>query len=247
MEFRVYNYPAKEDTCTPYAPAPKPLAESISFDSNPDVIAVRAAMSILQIQRQKAIADMQALQKIKERAVANPTGFATALASGQIKTKTDSLFPILTLKDGDYGGAGNSDDDNGIDIDTTTIRPRGARLGDSTLSGANSAHFGTGNDKGKSPSNGTRWPEFPKPQNVVRTPPINWAQYAVVGESLDKLHADQIARPNEGIPAKVRPQGEVVPAESPGKKHDGLGVTAPYVPGRDKIEKPNGTRKVNKR
>jgi hypothetical protein len=246
MELRVYTHPNR-DTVTAYTPAPKPLTEPISFDSNPDVIAIRAAMSVLQIQRQKAIADMQALQQIKERAMANPTEFATALASGQIITKTDSLFPVLGPKGRDNVDAGDSDDDD--DGDGTTIFPEDARPRDSTLRASDMVQPGAGSDKGKSPSKKGKdtWPEFPKPQNVIRTPPINWAQYAVVGESLDKLHADQVARPNGGLPAKVGPNGEAVPLESPGKKYEALGVATPYVPGRDRIEKPGSTKKGSKR
>jgi hypothetical protein len=85
------------------------------------------------------------------------------------------------------------------------------------------------------------WPHLPKPQSVVRTPPINWAQYGIVGESLDKLHADQVARPIEGLPARIGSDGQATPVEG-GRRHEGLGVAAPYTPGRDKIEKPKKKR-----
>jgi len=39
------------------------------------------------------------------------------------------------------------------------------------------------------------FPAVPLPQDVVRCPPIEWAKYNIVGESLDKLHRDQQARP----------------------------------------------------
>ncbi len=42
--------------------------------------------------------------------------------------------------------------------------------------------------------------EIPGSQNVVRAPPINWAQYHIVGESLDKLHEEQRRRPANGEP-----------------------------------------------
>jgi hypothetical protein len=193
---------------------------------------------------------MQALQQIKERAMINPTEFATALASGKIKTETDVLFPVLRPKDPGISVAvdsdvGNSDDD---DSDTSGGRPMETHLRDGTLSTIDSDRSETGGCKGKiSSRESTLWPEFPRPQNVIRTPPINWAQYAVVGESLDKLHADQVTRPNEGSPAKVGPHGEAVPVESLGKKQLGLGVASPYMPGRDKIDKPSGTKKGHRR
>lgn len=91
------------------------------------------------------------------------------------------------------------------------------------------------------------WEPLPTPQTVVRTPPINWAQYGIVGESLDKIHADQLARPVEGAPARVGPDGQVVFQGGDGNRRQAeLGIAAPYTPGRDKIEKV-GTRKGGKR
>jgi len=93
----------------------------------------------------------------------------------------------------------------------------------------------------------TPWEPLPAPQTVVRAPPINWAQYGIVGESLDKIHADQLARPAEGAPARVGPNGQVVFQRGEGNRRQAdLGVAAPYAPGRDRIEK-MGTRKGGKR
>ena len=56
---------------------------------------------------------------------------------------------------------------------------------------------GTGKEKDGLES---RFPKLPEPQNVFRCPPVNWAKYHVVGESLDKLHEEQMKRPSEGEP-----------------------------------------------
>ena len=45
-----------------------------------------------------------------------------------------------------------------------------------------------------------RFEKIPKPQNVVRMPPINWAKYQIVGEPLDKMHEEQLYRPSYGRP-----------------------------------------------
>jgi hypothetical protein len=90
------------------------------------------------------------------------------------------------------------------------------------------------------------WPKLPTPQNVVRCPPINWNQYAVVGESLDKLHADQQARPTEGMPQRLGPDGSLSFGGDGQRRPADLGVAAPYQFGRDKIEKMS-TRKGGKR
>lgn len=86
------------------------------------------------------------------------------------------------------------------------------------------------------------WSKLPKPQTVVRCPPINWAQYGVVGESLDKLHAEQIAAPTLGAPVVLGPggtyefkAGDAQISSEPGRRIPG--IAAPYAPGKDKIEK----------
>merc|ERR1711977_636045 len=47
------------------------------------------------------------------------------------------------------------------------------------------------------PGESKSWEKLPKPQDVVRMPHINWDQYAVVGESLNKLHSEQLRNPPE--------------------------------------------------
>lgn len=63
------------------------------------------------------------------------------------------------------------------------------------------------------------FPAVPLPQDVVRCPPIEWAKYNIVGESLDKLHRDQQARP-----------GDVDSSQ-----RDSV-VAAPYNPFLDKLD-----------
>lgn len=95
-------------------------------------------------------------------------------------------------------------------------------------------------------NDGKKWPNLPVPQNVVRCPPINWNQYAVVGESLDKLHKDQQSRPTEGMPQRLGPDGQLSYGGDGQRRPADLGVAAPYNFGRDKIEKMS-TRKGGKR
>merc|ERR1711964_500873 len=81
------------------------------------------------------------------------------------------------------------------------------------------------------------WEKLPKPQDVVRMPHINWDQYAVVGESLNKLHSEQLRNPPEGSPQRLGPGGQLLPSA--------LG-SLPATPAKDKNEK-MGTRKGGKR
>jgi len=88
------------------------------------------------------------------------------------------------------------------------------------------------------------WPTIPTPQSIVRCPPINWTQYGVVGDSLDKLHKDQVQRPSEGMPQRIGPDGQLSYGGD-GQKKQYIG---PAVPLRmeDKFER-MGTRKGGKR
>lgn len=81
------------------------------------------------------------------------------------------------------------------------------------------------------------WERLPKAQDVVRMPHVNWDQYAVVGESLEKLHADQLRHPPEGMPQRMGVDGQLV---------TGWFGSMPATPAREKAEK-MGTRKGGKR
>ena len=189
----------------------QPFPEPIAFDSNPDVLALKSAISILQLQARNATADVQSLQKIKERALQDPESFAKAVAAGNVKAKSDDLF-APSLDDDE-----EEDDDGGEAQQVQTAKA----------------------DKNV-------WPKMPAPQNVVRTPPINWNQYAVVGDSLDKLHVDQVIRPSEGVPQRMGPDGQLSFGGDSQRRDLYLGVAAPYQPGKDKMER-MGTRKGGKR
>lgn len=197
-----------------------PVPEPIAFDSNPDVLALRSAVTILQLQRQRALADIQRLSAAKDAALDRPAEFVHDLAEGRVRHGGDGLFPAR-------------DDDDDEDED-------GEDAGEDLAATA-----GGGKDESKDKA----WATLPGPQNVVRTPPINWAQYAVVGDSLDKLHAEQVARPAQGTPAVMGPGGTFAftaepPREGGGEQRRLVGVAAPYTPGRDKLEKkPRGSKR----
>jgi hypothetical protein len=196
---------------TPTQFIPQPPPEPITLDENPDAIALRSAISILQLQQRRAKEDIRSLQKIKERAVQDPEAFATALKAKQIGSKPDPLF--------------------------SPAPPEATESDDADMESESESASAT-------PGTSQTLPPFPTPQNVVRCPPVNWAQYGIVGESLDKLHADQQKRPMNGQPAKIGSDGRAVIGEG-GRRQD-AGVAAPYTPGRDRIEK-TATRKGGRR
>jgi hypothetical protein len=185
----------------PQMAVPPPAPMPIAFDSNPDVIALRSTISILQIQKMRATADIQALDKIKNEAVQDPVAFTNDLVAGKVGA-------------GPTHGSTDSDDDESSG---------GASVDDA------------GKQSVAAPAERS-WSTLPKAQNVVRCPPINWSKYAVVGESLDKLHAEQVARPTQGTPATIGANG-TYEFNGSGSSEAYRGIAAPYDPLTDKIAK----------
>lgn len=66
---------------------PKPPPVPISESENPDAIALRSAISILQMQKQQSLRDIRSLDRLKEAATADPEGFAQDLAAGRLRTE----------------------------------------------------------------------------------------------------------------------------------------------------------------
>ena len=146
--------------------------------------------------------------------MANPEAFARDVASGKIKARgmRGVLGPVGEVQaspnGGDHGGNeglhggvedGGAMDDSGDESDKHAAETVGA--------------FG----------------EIPSEQNVVRMPPINWAKYHIVGESLDKLHEEQRSRPVAGQPLR----DENLKSRSRAPEHV---IASPYDPWKDKLE-----------
>ena len=149
----------------PRLPPPVPISES----SDPDAIALRSALSVLQIQRLRSIQDVQTLNQQKEKALSDPEAFAKALAGGNVRTQIpQDLLGILEDEQ-------SSNDDHQSESSSS--------IQDADLAEAESK---------------TNFANIPSAQNVVRCPPINWAKYQVIGEALDTLHERQKRHPPNG-------------------------------------------------
>jgi hypothetical protein len=194
-------------------PAPPPAATfrqqpapvAISESENPDVIALRSAISLLQLQREKSKRDLRALAELKSVAVADPKGFAQSIQENRpqaTQSRNDILGPTLA-------GLADSVPSDGANVNT----------GQSGVDmRKDSADVGT-------PTSASKFPAIPQPQNVVRCPPINWAKYHVVGESLNKLHEEQKKWPGQPEPPRTQ-SGARAPPHA---------VAAPYSPFTDGI------------
>lgn len=173
----------------------------VSLAENSDAIALKAALSILQLQKQQSLRDIRQLDKMKAAAHSEPEAFVEALKVGKLSQALPQAVDKV-----------NDDDED----DSGNAKPAKISGG----SGKLETDFG----------------RFPRPQNVVRCPPINWAKYHVVGESLDKLHEEQRRRPEPGSPRRDeygRPPEHV--------------VAAPYRPFVDRLQHvPDSTTKARK-
>jgi hypothetical protein len=213
------------------------IAPPIAFDDNTDVLAMKSAISILQMQRTKAMADIRALDRAKRAAAADPNAFANDLAEGRVRIEGDRQI----------AGSGGSDSESDEDEEDYKMREDTSGDGDSAdLMDRSSQNENTHQSHGKhrtSKGEERAWTNLPKPQNVVRCPPINWAKYGVVGEPLDKLHAEQVAAPSQGLPVQLGPGGTLdLHAGDPlpgagGEQVRVVGVAAPYDPFKDHMEK----------
>ena len=63
---------------------PEPEAPSVSLDDNSDAIAMRAAISILQMQRQQSLKDIGDLEKLRKAAADDPEAFVNELNGGKL-------------------------------------------------------------------------------------------------------------------------------------------------------------------
>jgi hypothetical protein len=178
--------PAPPPTAT-FRPQPPPVA--ISESENPDAIALRSAISLLQMQREKSKRDLKALEELKAAAVSDPQAFVRSLQQQRAQA-SQSYQDILTPTLAGLTDAGRSDDEYGKSADARK---------DSTHSQA------TGGPP--------KFPPIPQPQNIVRCPPINWEKYHIVGEPLDKMHEEQKKWPGQAEPPRTK-SGQRVPPHS---------------------------------
>jgi hypothetical protein len=194
----------------PQVSVPQPKPEQIKLDENPDVLAMRSTISILQLQARKAERDMLALQRIKERALGDPEGFMRSLEGGDVRSEGMVDEGVESSSDEDEEEDETRGNGNDVMEDVKLESENEVRVNGQT-------DFETRREGAPKEE---KWEKLPKPQNIVRCPPINWAKYGVVGESLDKMHEDQVRRPSEGFPAKINPDGTVTHVYGDGPKRE---------------------------
>jgi hypothetical protein len=168
--------PQKRESIAPSTTIPRPPPNPFSGRSNPDANAIRAATSLLQMQKAKALADLETLEILKRDALAEPEKFIDALAKGGLApVRSGKIIPVLSR---------NLDSENGLQENE-----------DAEMVDALSV-----DEHQKTDPSRPRFPPIPTPQNIVRMPPVNWAKYGIVGDALDKMHEEQRTNPTLGDP-----------------------------------------------
>ncbi|CAN8099306.1 unnamed protein product [Discula destructiva] len=231
------------------SPPPIPL-DPIDFEDNTDVIALKATIGILMRQKQQAEADIRQLRDAKNAAIMRPLDFFQDLTGGRI-----SQGPPKTEDDDEDD---EDDDDEAVDVDmkteedgaktTGSLRPsamgvKGSKKRKSKGKGKGKATASTSSSKAPPAAAAAAaaprpWTNLPVRQNIARMPAINWSQYAVAGEALDKLHNQQLTHPTRGTPAVTGADGtfEFTGAANPDDGTRWEGISAPFDPLRDRVE-----------
>lgn len=147
---------------------------------------------------------------MKRAAAADPERFARELAAGDLSARDGGFMDL----------SGDMDDDDNNDGEEE------GQQGDS----------GNGNGESDGSDPFYNLGKIPTPQNIVRMPPINWAKYQIVGEPLDKMHAEQLRRPAGGEPRQEL-----------GQRSPEHVLASPYRPLVDKLETPGSVKGGNRK
>ena len=165
----------------------QPPSVPISESENPDAIALRSAISLLQLQREKSKRDLKTLEELRTAAVSDPQAFARSIQAQRAhpsRTSVDPLSPTLA------------------DVSSSLL---GGNVG-----AENEQRNGERRKDSADPASSTKFPPIPQPQNIIRCPPVNWAKYHIVGEPLDKMHKEQRQYPGSVEPPRNQ-QGAKAP------------------------------------
>ena len=196
------------------------------------------------MQRQRGQQDMQTLEQIKLAALKDPEAFVSELVAGRLKSGSAqsgssnaakdilaaSLPSVTAPRKGQEGTAATpSDKDHHNDEEDTDA--------------AKDESENPAPDDQPKPSS-SKFAPVPTPQNIFRCPPINWAKYHVVGEALDRIHAEQIARPPTGD--VVAGPGEVGGSGGAQARNPAYVLSAPYSPFQNKVGAEAGMKRSGK-
>lgn len=198
---------------TEYIPEPPP--QPFSSEDSADAVALRAAISSLQFQKQKAQSDLQTLDALKKQALEDPQRYRRELVAGKLKEERPNFGSIRDVLDAPA--------EDGDDEDEVALGAREGHNSPGSRTETQTNAKATEKELTAKQATGTESPfaRIPGPQDIVRMPPVNWDKYHIVGESLDALHEQQRRWPGS------------TPGQDRGREHS---VAAPYSPFYDNLD-----------
>lgn len=120
------SHHAQESTGSSAQPMFMSQPSSLPFSEvdNPDAMALRAAISVLQMQRDKSKRDLQTLEKLKQAAIAQPELFAEELAAGRLRQDTDHSNPLQATFESDSSNEENDEDETAESVEPESKFPK---------------------------------------------------------------------------------------------------------------------------
>lgn len=227
---------AEEGAIPPTEYRPQPPNKPFSSEDATDAIALRAAISTLQFQKQKAQDDLKTLAGIKQLALDDPSRFQKELTAGRLKEQRPKIGDLRAVLD--EPEAGDEEDEVVLGAAQEEGKdPRGAsqdadsQLPEEIPDSQPSQPTPERHPPTKMETDTSKpFPRIPGPQDVVRMPYINWEKYGIVGEPLETMHEQQRRWPGSA-PGYGRDRG---------REHT---LAAPFSPFLDKLEYPDEARK----
>ena len=201
---------------------PKAEERTIDLATNPDAQAVKANIGILMFQDKSTLANLQRLDQLSQQVEKYPREFAMAVMSGDIRegdnekvndwlynyVKGERFEVSKRLIEEDK----QSESDRQVDEWTALEKMRDKS---EAMTEEQRKRLEWFEDPNKTTTySGLKFADFPKPVNVAKTPAINWAQYGVVGDSLDAVHENVLRNMalgdgNDEKPATIATDGSI--------------------------------------
>lgn len=201
---------------------PKAEEKTIDFASNPDAQAVKANLGILMFQDRTTLANLQRLDLLSQQVDKYPKEFALAVMAGDIRTgdnekvndwlhnyvKGERFAVSKRLIEEDEQGESDRQVDEWISLENM-------RDNKEAMTEEQKKRLEWFEDRNKTTTySGLKFADFPKPVAIAKTPAINWAQYGVVGDSLNAVHENILrniacGNGNHGKPATIAMDGSI--------------------------------------
>lgn len=180
-----------------------PAAESETIDlrTNPDAQAVKANIGILMYQEKKVLANLKRLDLLSTQVDEHPVEFANAVVAGDIRIgdKTNEAVAAWLpeyVKNDRFNIAQKAINDETINaqldewVMLEEMYENEEMRAKMTEEQKKRLQRYEKNIDPNGTQDGNNFAALPEPVIVSKTPAINWAQYGVVGDSIDAVHAN---------------------------------------------------------